>query len=167
MESEENLERVVPVVEEELVTGTREVKTGTVRVRKEVERIPTKVEMPAVRDVVEVRHVPVNRVVPAIPQMREEGDMLIVPVVEEELVVEKRLVLKEEIHIRRRRIKGQISKTVTLEREHATVERLDGEGNVIATSKPAEKPASPQTEKLASPQNRPSPRFGRHKSLLD
>lgn len=36
------------------------------------------------------------------PEIRTEGDVTIVPVLEEVLVVEKRLVLKEELHIRRR-----------------------------------------------------------------
>ena len=51
----------------------------------------------------DVRRVPVNRVITEIPQTRQEGDVTIVPVVEEVLVVEKRLLLKEEIHIERKR----------------------------------------------------------------
>jgi stress response protein YsnF len=70
------------------------------------------------------------------PSTREEGDTLIVPVVEEQLVVSKRLVLKEEIHIRRERTQSRVSQSVPIEREHATVERLDEKGNVIAVSRP-------------------------------
>jgi hypothetical protein len=40
------------------------------------------------------------------------------------------LVLKEEIHIRRRRTEERITTSITLDREHAVVERLDAEGNV-------------------------------------
>ena len=153
MEDEKTQESSVPVIEEELVTGTHAVKTGSVRVRKEVERIQKNVEMPVVRDVVKVSRIPMNRVVTAPPAVREEGDILIVPVVEEEVVIEKRLVLKEEIHIHRRRTKGPVTKAVTLDREHATIERLDSEGNVIATSKPP-RPETP-------------PGFKKHKSLLE
>jgi hypothetical protein len=47
-----------------------------------------------------------------------------VPVVEEELVVTKRLVLKEEIHVIKRRTKDRVVKEVELGRERATVRRL-------------------------------------------
>jgi len=137
MEEEENKqERMVPVIEEELVTGAHAVRTGSVRVRKEVEHLRKNVEMPAVRDVVSVNRVPVNQVVTAAPEIREEGDTLIVPVLEEEIIVEKRLVLKEEIHIRRRRVEDRVTKAVEVDRERATIERLDSEGNVVGTSSP-------------------------------
>lgn len=130
---EENTPRVVPVIEEELVTGTRLVKTGSVRVRKEVERIQKEVEIPSLRDSVRVTRIPVNRVVTAVPEVREEGGILIVPVVEEKIVIQKRLVLKEEIHIIRERVEERVKKSVTLERERAIVERLDRDGVVIET----------------------------------
>jgi uncharacterized protein (TIGR02271 family) len=144
---------IIPVIEEELVAGSREVKTGAVRVSKEVEQVRKVVTAPAVHDVVEVNRIPVNRVVDAVPQMREEGDILVIPVVEEELVVQKRLVLKEEIHIRRKRTRERVSKEVTLNREQATVERLDASGKVIARSAPQQQAGKPQPRRA-------------HKSLL-
>lgn len=135
-ESGRTEEHAVPVIEEELVTGTQPVQTGSVRIRKEVARTKKTVEMPTLRDVVKVSRVAVNKVVSAIPDTRQEGDILIVPVVEEEIIVQKRLVLKEEIHIQRRRISERTTKTIVVGREEATVERLDAEGRVIATSKP-------------------------------
>ena len=155
IEEDENTQRSVPVIEEELVTGTREVKTGSVRVRKEVEHLQKAIEMPLVRDVVKVSRIPVNRVVTAAPDIREEGDILIVPVVEEEIVVNKRLVLKEEIHIHRRQERTRVAKNVDLAREHAIVDRLDSEGNVTATSE------SPRTGT-----NTGTGLFGKHKSIL-
>jgi uncharacterized protein (TIGR02271 family) len=158
MDEKQNESTVIPVIEEELVAGTREVKTGTVRISKEVEQVRKIVSAPAIRDAVEVNRIPVNRVVDSIPQMREEGDLLVIPVVEEELVILKRLILKEEIHIRRKRTRERISKKVTLESERAVVERLDAAGNVIARSAPAPKGAAPR----ANAQPRRS-----HRSLLD
>ena len=136
MDEEYKQEQSVPVLEEELVTGTREVKTGSIRVRKEVEQFEKTVDISTMRDVVKVSRVSINRPVTVAPPVREEGDVLIVPVIEEEIVVETRLILKEEIHIQRRRVKETVTKTVTLGREHATVERLDSEGQVVASSKP-------------------------------
>ena len=58
-----------------------------------------------------------------------DGDVLIVPVIEEMLVVEKRLVLKEELHIRKQRRTEQIEEPITVRSMRAVVERepLDGD----------------------------------------
>ena len=134
------------------------------RVHKEVEHISKTLQMPTVQDVVKVSRVRVNRVVTQVPEIREEGDLLIVPVVEEEILLQKRLVLREEIHIRRQRVEGHVAKTVSLAREHATVDRLDSQGNVIAKS----------TSAAARPARSPAPRqrvardgMSNHKSILD
>jgi stress response protein YsnF len=57
--------------------------------------------------------------------VRTEGETTIIPVVEEVLVVEKRLVLKEEIHIRRLISKDDVEVPVTVRRQRAVVERDD------------------------------------------
>jgi len=124
-------ERTVPVIEEELVTGTRKVKTGSVRVHKTVQRVQKTVDIPTSRDVVDVTRKLVNQVVTTAPQVREEGDTLIIPVLEEEIVVTKRLILKEEIHIRRSHVTSHVSQDVSVGREMAVVERLDAAGNVV------------------------------------
>ena len=116
-------EIVIPLIEEELATGTRVVETGSVRIEKEVEKRVRQVSAPLVREEVEVRRVPVNRVVEEAPKARRRGDTVIVPVVEEELVVTKRLVLKEEIHLVKRRTKERVVKEVEVGRERARVER--------------------------------------------
>jgi len=126
--------KVIPVIEEELVADRREVKTGSVRVQKHVEQHPKRVESTVIHDDVQVRRVPVNRVVTEAPKIRHEGDTIIVPVVEEELVITKRLVLKEELHLEHRRTKQKVSQDVTVERERAVVQRLDAEGRVIAST---------------------------------
>ncbi len=59
------------------------------------------------------------------------GETLVVPVVEEQLVITKRLVLKEEIHVIKRRGKKRFVEDVELDRERAEVRRLDAEGRVI------------------------------------
>jgi uncharacterized protein (TIGR02271 family) len=133
MENQED-PTVIPVIEEEIQAGVEQVKTGSVRVRKTVDHVRQIVETPVVRDAVEISRIPVNRVVESLPKMRREGDLLIVPVVEEEIVVQKRLILKEEIRIRQSRTRQRVSREVTVDREHATVERLDADGNVVASS---------------------------------
>jgi stress response protein YsnF len=63
-----------------------------------------------------------------VPPVRQEGDVTIVPVVEEILVVERRLVLKEEVRIRRVERSEKYQDEVTLHKQEAVVSRLEPEG---------------------------------------
>jgi hypothetical protein len=56
--------------------------------------------------------VQIDRIVAEPPVQRQEGDTLILPVVEEVLVVEKRLMLREEIRITRRREQVEQVRTI-------------------------------------------------------
>ena len=113
----------IPVVEERLVVGARLEETGVVRVRKETVERPETVRLDTVRETVEVERVPVGRVVEAPPVVRQEGDVTIVPVLEERTFVETRLVLVEEIRITLRRETTTEERTVILRRDEVTVER--------------------------------------------
>jgi uncharacterized protein (TIGR02271 family) len=91
--------------EEELKVGTREREAGAVRVRKRVRTDHERIVVPRKRVEVTVERVPVERQATsategtAEPEIRD--DEIVVPVVEEEIVVEKRPVVKEEIRIRK------------------------------------------------------------------
>lgn len=124
-EEESSAEIVVPVVAEELSVERQQVQTGGVRIAKRVHEEEKTVDEPGFAEEVEVKRVPVGRVLKAPAEVRHEGNTLIVPVMEEILVVEKRLVLKEEIHITRRRRTVHNPQRVILRREEAQVERLD------------------------------------------
>jgi len=67
--------------------------------------------------------VPVGRVVSEAPQTRQEGDTLIVPILEEVLVVEKRLMLKEELHIRKQSSERTERQTIRLRSEQVKIEQ--------------------------------------------
>ena len=96
-------EVVVPLAEETLSVSKREVETGRVRVALTVEA-GTVVARETLRGRrIAVERVPIGRMLtegePA-PQRREEGDTLVVPVVEEVAVVVRRLALREEVRLR-------------------------------------------------------------------
>ena len=57
--------------------------------------------------------------------MRHEGDVTIIPLIEEVLVVEKRLLLREEIRVSRRKTTVNNPQVYTLRREDVQVERDD------------------------------------------
>lgn len=115
-------EAVLPIAEEVLRAEKRD-RVGRVRVRTTTQEHREIVAQDLARDEVSVERVPVDREVDAVPAIREEGDVTIVPVLEEVLVVEKRLVLKEELHIRRRRTTEHVEEPVTIRRQHAVVDR--------------------------------------------
>ena len=118
----------LPVFEEELHVGVRTVDTGRgVRVRKTVDEHPQLVEDTLMHDEIAVRHVPIDKIVALAeaPASRYEGDTFIVPILEEVLVVEKKLRIKEEIHITRSKRPQRFSETVAVKSESVSVERFD------------------------------------------
>lgn len=123
--TDENI--VIPVVQEEVVIGKREVETGRVRVTKTVREREAVVDEPLLREQVQIERVPVNRVITEPVDVRHEGDTLIVPVVKEVLVVEKRLMLVEELHITKVRQAERQPQAVTLREEMVDITRVAGE----------------------------------------
>jgi uncharacterized protein (TIGR02271 family) len=115
---------VVPVLVEELEVQKRVVETGKVRITKVVHERETLVDEPLLRDNVAISRLPMQRVVEGPIPMREEQGTTIISVVEEVLVVEKRWMLREEIHIRKRRTETHQPQRITLRREDVQVERI-------------------------------------------
>jgi uncharacterized protein (TIGR02271 family) len=127
---------VIPVIQERAVVKKRVVETGRVRIRKNVREYEEHVDIPHVHEEVRVERVPVDQFVDAAPQVRTEGDVTIIPVVEERYVMEKRLVLVEELHVRRERHETHRPEVVRVLKEEVEVDRLPpggvGEGAVDA-----------------------------------
>jgi uncharacterized protein (TIGR02271 family) len=120
---------VLPVIEETLTVDTRPVETGRIRIRKIVHEREELVDPPLLRDEVEIERVPINRVVEGPIPVRYEGDTMMISLLEEVLVVDTRLLLKEEVHITTRRTETHTPERVTLRREDVTVEGVDLEHN--------------------------------------
>lgn len=111
-------------LEERLEVGKRVVETGRVQVTTRVVTSEQLVEMQLRRESVEVERVSVNRVVEQAAPIRHEGDVMIVPVYEEVLVVTKQLVLKEELRIRRHSsMQPSAPQRFALRREEAQITR--------------------------------------------
>ena len=120
-------EIVVPLIAEEISIGKRTVETGGVRVHKTVREDVQTISEPIIREHIEVERVPVNKYVEAAPGIRYEGEIMIVPVLEEVTVTEKRLLLREEIRLVKRREEIANTQQVTLRREEISVEELAAE----------------------------------------
>jgi len=123
-EPAETISAVVPVLAEDLEVQKRLVETGKVRITKVVHERETVVDEPLWRDHVAISRVPMQRVVDGPVPVREENGTTIISVVEEVLVVEKRWMLREEIHIRKRRTETHQPQQITLRSEEVQIERV-------------------------------------------
>ena len=122
---------VIPVIAESLDVGRREL-NGAVRVHKRVVENLVNVDETVREEQVSVERVPIGRPVDGPVGIRHEGDVMIVPIVEERLVAERRLVLVEELHIRRQVRTHREPQQVRLRQEQVVVERLDPRTNAWA-----------------------------------
>ena len=119
------------MTEETASVSKRRVTTGKVRIQTLSEEREENVSASLESDAVEVTRVPVDRVVDTVPAIRTEGNVTIIPIMEEVMVVEKKLVLKEELHIVRRKETETVDVPITLRRQRVVVENVDAAGTPI------------------------------------
>lgn len=115
---------VIPLHAEELAVSRRVVERAKVRVATVTHQRDQVVNEALTHERIEIEHVPIDRIVDALPPVRQEGDVTIMSVVEEILVMERRLLLKEEVHIRRVRTTEQHVETVVLREQEAVITRI-------------------------------------------
>ena len=120
---------VIPIVEEHAAILKRRTLTEGVRVRTVVREEEATVEEPVATEEVEVERVPLGTWVEAPVPVRQEGDTTIITLIEEVVVVEKRLRATEEVRITKRKDIERSAQTITLRREEAVVERLSADGS--------------------------------------
>jgi uncharacterized protein (TIGR02271 family) len=127
----------LPVIAEELEVLREKVSTGAVRVRIEPMEAQTPVQLESISEEVDVERVAVGREVEARVEPWHEGDVLVVPVYEETVVLQRRIVLKEELRLRPRRERRAWEETVPLRRDRAQVERRQADGSWCAEDEAA------------------------------
>lgn len=113
----------IPVLEETLRVDKTVSETNRLFIRTSVLERTEYADLELYSGEAIIERVSVDRVIDAPPAIRQEGDTIIVPVVEEIMVVEKRLLLKEEIHIRRQQVVQHIRQPVRLRSEEVSLER--------------------------------------------
>lgn len=117
----------VQVAEERATIGTREVMTGRVRISTTTDTIEEVVRQELEGSQAEVIRMPIGRVLEpgeTPPGVRTEGSNVVVPIFEEVLVIEKRLLLKEEMHIQQHTTVENVEIPITVRKQRATVERV-------------------------------------------
>jgi len=128
-------EASIPLVQENLTVAKRSVETGRVRIRTVIDEKLVRVSEHLERDDVRIERVAVNQEVTELPGVREEDGVLIIPVVEEVVVVEKRLLLKEELHVHRSRHREPVDEAVRLKSMRVQVERIAPEGGTVESNR--------------------------------
>src|SRR5215212_247932 len=112
----------VPLAEEHAQFEKHRVVTGKVRVHTVVDVLDQPISEELTAERIAVQRVPINRYVEVAPGIRNEGELTIIPVLEEVLVVERKLLLKEEIHVQRTVTKETVSQTVPVRKQRAVIE---------------------------------------------
>lgn len=113
----------IPVVEERISVEKRPTVTGKLVVRVEPKERTESVDLSHFEESADVQRVEVNRFVDQAPPVRRKEDVVIIPVMEEVLVVERRLMVREEIRVRIRTRQRQETEDVTRRVEEAHVTR--------------------------------------------
>ncbi len=113
----------IPIIKEEVIVGKKTVETGRITVEKRVGFTDRVIELPLTETHYEEKRVTFNHQVDELPKTRTEGDTLIIPVVREEIVMTKRIVLLEEIHLTKVVSREDRSETVRLHQESITIKR--------------------------------------------
>jgi uncharacterized protein (TIGR02271 family) len=116
-------ETVIPVVEEEAHLEKRLVERNRTRITKQVHTEEETIETPLRQERVQVERVPVERIIDSPVTSHYDGDTLVIPVMEEVLIIEKKLFLKEEVRVTKYVGETEHQETVTLRKEAVTVER--------------------------------------------
>ncbi|HLM01543.1 MAG TPA: YsnF/AvaK domain-containing protein [Pyrinomonadaceae bacterium] len=121
---------VVPVIQEQVTVDKKIVETGKVRISKRVSQHEELIDVPILREQVNIERVPVNQVVDAPPQVRQEGDTMIIPIVEEQVFYQKRLVLVEELRIQKQIVEQHNPQQMTLLKEEVEINRTAAENEI-------------------------------------
>ncbi len=126
---------VLPLAEEILNVEIRETLTGRFRIRTVTDTMDNVVQQALRREDIEIKQIPIDRYIESgadEPRTRQENGVTIIPVFEEVLVVEKRLLLKHEIHVRHMTRMQTSEVPISLRKQRAIIERLNSEGEATA-----------------------------------
>ena len=121
----------LPVYEEELVVRKHPVVLGKIRVHKDVEREERHVSLPVYHEETIIEHLSPDQFDPA--QARKDPNDIYIPIVEERLVVQKQMVVKEYLRVRKQLVSEQqeVNETVRRERVRVSEERQPGTPDYI------------------------------------
>ncbi len=122
---------VLPIIQEEAVINKRVVETGKVTISKKISEHEEIVDVPLFQEKVDVERVPINQVVQERPAVRQDGETMIIPVVQEQVFYQKRLMLVEELHVRKQVVETHQPQKITLVKEEVEIKRSAENDNSV------------------------------------
>jgi uncharacterized protein (TIGR02271 family) len=114
---------IFPVIQEEAIVEKRVVETGKIIISKKISEREEIVDIPLFQEKVDVERVSINQVIQERPTVRQDGEVMIIPVVEEQVFYQKRLVLVEELHVRKQVVQTHQPQKITLSKEDVEIKR--------------------------------------------
>jgi stress response protein YsnF len=115
----------IPLLREDLAVTRQARIAEQIRVRRRVVREDRELATAVWTERIETERVPRDELVDELPRARQEGDTLVVPIVEEVPVVTMRLRLREELRIRVVREPSIDRRRVVVRRHELELERVD------------------------------------------
>jgi uncharacterized protein (TIGR02271 family) len=119
----DQIERRIPVIEEHARVDKEVVERDVVKISTSVREIEQVLTEALRHEKVDIHRVPIDRVVDAMPSIRREGDVIVIPIVEERAVLVKQLVLVEEVRVHRQVVRETVQIPVTVHSTEVSVER--------------------------------------------
>ena len=110
------------VLQEQVNIDKKIVESGKVVIHKKVYKEEKVVEVPVSHEEVEIKKITINKYVTEAPAIRYEGNTTIIPVMEEVAVIEKKLLLVEEVHVTKHVVEKTEEHVVPLRKEEIQVE---------------------------------------------
>lgn len=117
-------ETVIPLLAEEVAVSKQIVETGRVQVARVTHEREQLIDELLAHETVEIDRTRIGRQIDAMPAVREEGDTIVILLVAEVLVIERRLFLKEEVRVRRVRSTERHQESVALRHHEVVATRL-------------------------------------------
>ena len=117
--------RIIPVIEEFLTVSKEVIETGKVYISKRSDVKDATVNIPLIKEGYTVERHPVKgRILDKAPETSHEGDTMIIPVVQEVLVIEKKYEVIEEVHVIKTKTEVPHVQQIPLLKEEVIVERV-------------------------------------------
>jgi uncharacterized protein (TIGR02271 family) len=123
----ENAAPSLNILQEEASIDKKIVESGKVYIHKKVQETDEEISVPVSHESVSIKKVTVNKYVDVAPSVRNEGNTTIIPVIKEVLVIEKKLLLVEEVHVIKEVIEKTEEHTIPLRKEEIEVEHYKRE----------------------------------------
>lgn len=127
VEIEDNfVETIIPVIEEDVQITKKVIDIAQVNISKTVNESTETFQIPLSSEEIVVKRIPINEYVDIMPPAtRYEGETMIIPVLKEVAVIEKRMMLVEEIHVSKLKTENIETVDVLVKKEEVNVTRTE------------------------------------------